>query len=203
MKGRDITGQRFGSLVATSRNCQSKNGTWKWNVTCDCGGTEVVFITTLGRSKVRCRACQNGMIATQRTTHGMTNTPEYIVWKGAKARCLNPEAPHYADYGGRGIAMCQRWSDSFENFYADMGARPEGMTLERIDVNGNYEPDNCRWATRQEQANNRRDNNLLTVAGVTATVAEWSRKTGVGDSTIRERLRRGWSPERAIHETMS
>ena len=89
-------------------------------------------------------------------SHGMARTPEYAAWRGMKSRCLNPNRPNYADYGGRGIAVCDRWLESFENFLADMGPRPAGMSLDRIDVNGNYEPGNCRWLDATTQQYNKR-----------------------------------------------
>lgn len=113
------------------------------------------------------------------------------------SRCLNPNAPHYADYGGRGITVCERWRE-FSNFYADMGAKPPGLTLERIDNDKGYSPENCRWATREEQARNRRSNRLITYEGVTATLAETARRVGMGVTTLRGRLDAGWSVEEAI-----
>lgn len=156
-RGEDITGQRFGALVALRPEVQSKNKTWKWRVRCDCGREQVVFITALKKSKRLCRECQKSEISARRTTHGMTFSPTYLSWKSMKARCLNPKSPDYKDYGGRGITICESWIDSFEAFLEDMGERPKNRTLDRRDTNGNYEPDNCVWSTAKEQANNRRN----------------------------------------------
>lgn len=132
--------------------------------------------------------------------HGMTKTPEYYSWASMKSRCLNPKNDRYAEYGGRGITICKRWIDSFENFYADMGPRPDKTTLERRDTDGNYEPENCCWATQKEQQSNRRNNNLLTHDGVTLTITEWSRRLGFKERAIAWRLRNGWSVDRALTE---
>jgi hypothetical protein len=104
---------------------------------------------------------------------------------------------HHKDYAGRGIAVCARWF-SFENFLADMGERPEGKTLERCDVNGNYEPSNCRWATRAEQQNNRRDSVVIEYAGVRRTIKDWAELLGIKKVTLDFRIRRGWTPQRAL-----
>lgn len=109
-------------------------------------------------------------------------------------RCENPNATGYERYGGRGIQVCERWR-TFENFYAGMGERPEGMTLDRIDVDGNYEPSNCRWATDREQTRNASHNHRLTYGGETLTVAEWAEKTGLPYGVIYDRLRDGWTVE--------
>ena len=114
-----------------------------------------------------------------------------------RRRCLDISNQRYKDYGGRGITICERWQ-SFENFFEDMGVRPEGMTLERIDNDGPYSPDNCRWATPSEQAKNRRSNISLTVHGETLTVEEWSKRANVTARNIYQRLRRGWPAERVI-----
>lgn len=113
-------------------------------------------------------------------------------------RYTNPKVKEYPDYGGRGIKVCERWH-SFENFLTDMGERPPGMSIDRHPNNdGNYEPGNCRWATRTQQARNKRNSRLLTVNGVTRCVAEWAEIMGVRDSVIRDRLRGGWSEEDAV-----
>jgi hypothetical protein len=112
-------------------------------------------------------------------------------------RCVNPGAHAYELYGGRGIGVCERWRE-FENFLADMGEPPPGLTLDRIDSDGNYDPANCRWADWHEQQNNRRNNRLLTFNGETHGITEWSRRTGVYRHKIRRRLERGWPIERAL-----
>lgn len=113
-------------------------------------------------------------------------------------RCANPRRVEYARYGGRGIRVCKRWRASFAAFLEDVGQRPDGGTLERIDNDGHYEPGNVVWATRTEQANNRRSNRRITFSGETRTLIQWARLTGIGYNTIKERLNRGWTPEKAL-----
>jgi len=115
-----------------------------------------------------------------------------------KQRCLNSNHKSYSDYGGRGIKICERWLESFENFLADMGVRPAGKTLERDEVNGNYEPGNCKWATYVEQGNNRRSNVVVEFEGREQTVAEWAREIGVSRSALGFRLRNGWNIKEAL-----
>ena len=127
-------------------------------------------------------------------THGKSRSPIYVCWQAIKGRCFNPNAAHYARYGGRGITVCDRWL-VFDNFVADMEPRPQNMTLERIDNDGPYSPDNCRWATRKEQSNNRFCNVRIMHDGVTLTVAQWSERTGIHHNTISGRYKLGWSHE--------
>lgn len=129
--------------------------------------------------------------------HGMAHTPIYRLWRAMHNRCKNPNVAAYPDYGGRGIVVCERWQE-FENFFADMGERPEGMSLDRIDNDGPYSPENCRWATRFEQAHNKRNLHLVTAFGRTQTISDWSRETGVKLGTIWQRLASGWAPETAV-----
>lgn len=117
----------------------------------------------------------------KRTKHGGTvgaregkANPMYKLWMGIKQRCFNPNSQHYHRYGGRGITMCDRWADSYADFLADVGEQPEGMTLDRIDNDGNYEPNNVRWSTRREQANNRATNVVLTYNGLTMNLKQWA-----------------------------
>lgn len=131
------------------------------------------------------------------TRHGLADTPTHRSWMSMRQRCLNQNDRAYRNYGGRGITICSRWS-VFENFLADMGVKPDGMELERINVDGNYEPGNCRWATISEQARNTRRNRFIEFNGKRQTVAEWSRELGILEFTIYWRLNKGWSPERAL-----
>lgn len=129
----------------------------------------------------------------------ISRSPAYMTYRAMKVRCLNPSAAYYEDYGGRGIKICDRWLDSFENFLEDMGERPPGLSLDRRDNNGNYCKENCKWSTRTEQNNNKRSNRNMTVGGVTLSVAQWAKKTGLSEEMIRKRLNLyGWSPERII-----
>lgn len=124
-------------------------------------------------------------------------TPEYRTWANLKGRCTNPNLPGYKDYGGRGISVCERWQ-KFENFYADMGEKPSGMTLERKDNNGNYEPDNCKWATQAEQSINKRNNRMVTFNGETMCLRDWAQRIGLDSSTLHARLSHGWPVEFAL-----
>lgn len=131
--------------------------------------------------------------------HGLYGTPEYSVWAKMRRRCYDPKERGYADYGGRGIVVCRRWRMDVAAFVADMGPRPTKQhTIDRIDTNGNYEPGNCRWATRAEQNRNKRSTRLVTAFGRTMSIAGWADYIGVPYSFLYARLDRGWAPERAI-----
>jgi hypothetical protein len=149
-------------------------------------------LQTVRRGETRSCGCDK-----KSRTHGMTHFSTFKSWQSMKDRCENSSNIGYARYGGRGIAVCARWQ-SFENFLADMGERPAGTTIDRIDNDGNYEPGNCRWATQVEQSNNRSSSRLLTHKGETMTVAEWAERTGMKHATILHRLNRGWSVSDAL-----
>lgn len=135
------------------------------------------------------------------TTHGMSHTRIYKVWCRMKSRCNNSNSSDYYLYGARGIGVCKEWTSSFEMFYkwAKENGYREGLTLDRIDVNGNYEPQNCRWVTMKIQSNNKRNNRLISFNGETRTIAQWSEITGISKDTIAHRLKIGWDTEKALY----
>lgn len=147
------------------------------------------------REETKCVACHIDMAEERWRLENFRFTAwfpkEYMVWKGIFSRCYNPTTKGYHRYGGRGIKVCERWR-SFINFLDDMGERPEGMTLDRINNDGDYEPGNCRWATYQQQAQNKSTNVNITINGETHCLAEWSRRSGISDSVLRKRLNDGW-----------
>lgn len=143
---------------------------------------------------------KNGTFAAgsaERHRHGMARSRIYGVWRSMRSRCENPNVKAYSDYGARGITVCERWHD-FANFYADMGDCPAGMTLDRIDNDCGYSPNNCRWASRTEQSRNQRGLRMMTAFGATRSMGEWSELTGIKLSTIWNRIKLGWSDEEAL-----
>lgn len=128
---------------------------------------------------------------------GYHATPEYITWGAMLGRCRNPKHQSYSQYGARGITVCKRWY-LFTNFFEDMGFRPKSKSLDRIDNSKGYSPENCRWASRIEQSNNRRGNKRITAFGKNLTLSEWAREIGISKVTLRSRIVRGWSTERAL-----
>ena len=156
---KDRVGERYGRLVVVARAGANKHGQALWECRCDCGTTTTKSVVFFNNGGKQCsRSCPLGVHVKHGGTTHKTKSKEYTAWGDMKRRCLNPSAPNYHSYGGRGITICPQWVDNYPQFYADIGPAPEGhrMSIDRIDVDGNYEPDNVRWATPQEQADNKR-----------------------------------------------
>lgn len=205
-KFKDITGQQFGWLRVMSHDGKAGNGQSKWLCECVCGKVTSVLGPNLrlGTSK-SCGCKRNELLSTARTRHGESRrghrSPEYIAWWSMVARCCNPGHTSYADYGGRGISVCESWRISYEAFLHDIGRRPSKKhSLDRIDVNGNYCLENCRWATHTQQCRNRRSNTFVECFGERRTIVEWSEVTGLSRLLIANRLRAKWDAERALSE---
>jgi hypothetical protein len=200
-KVEDLTGRVFGRLTVIER-APSRYKSSYWRCRCECGNvTEHQRGQLLHGTAKSCGCLQREQIAARNaatTTHGLSATRAYGAWKGAMSRCYNVRDDSYSHYGARGIAVCERWHD-VRNFFADMGECPAGMSIDRIDVDGNYEPSNCRWATTKEQGRNRRSNDVVTIGGVSRCLSEWAELSGLRQVTLHARIHRyGWTPERAI-----
>ena len=192
----NLTGQRFGRLVVLEFAGYPPGHGWaQWRCICDCGETFIAYATRLMRGHARSCGC---MKRTQRPD--LRRIPEYYIWCGMKQRCNNPKADNYTYYGGRGIKVCQRWQKSFEAFLGDMGRRLSPKhTIDRIDNNGPYSPENCRWATHSEQMQNiRMIGTMLTFEGKTQNITMWAREKGMGPETLRRRIKSGWDIARAL-----
>lgn len=157
----DLTNKRFGRLEVQSRFTPVGIHPIKWKCACECGQETYVSAANLRNGTTNSCGCLRAQLNGKRlTTHGKTKSSTYRVWSGMRTRCTNPKSTNYSSYGGRGIQCCDRWK-SFEVFLEDMGEKPEGKSLDRIDVNGNYEPLNCKWSSPVEQAQNRRKTKLI------------------------------------------
>lgn len=201
-------GTVFGRLtvIGNSEPYVDKNG-WKHGaslVRCECGKEKSVRNGKLRNGSTVSCGCLRLQKSVERIlllkTHGLTKTSEHRIWSQIKSRCSNnKDEQKYGNYGGRGIAVCERWLNSFEAFLEDMGPRPSNKhSIDRINNDGNYEPENCRWATSVEQQNNRRSNVLFTFYGKTMTLTQWSHIAQIKPSTVEKRLKRGWSEKEAF-----
>lgn len=196
----DLSGNKYGRLTVLRFAGSSARRETYFECQCECG--TVVTIRSNSLKGGTCQSCGCYAIdcfVEQNYTHGMSYTKVYRTWIKIKGRTQNPNIDCYMNYGGRGIQMCDRWLHSFDAFYADMGDPPTPKhTIERINNNGNYCPENCKWATRQEQLANRRNSRYLTYQGETDLLLNWAKKCGMSDKTLTARLRYGWSIEKAL-----
>ena len=188
----DRTGHRYGRLLVVSYSHSDGKNIY-WHTRCACGTSKVSRGDGLRLGTTTSCGCRP-----RRCKHGMTHTITYKTWKSMKQRCYNSKCKEFRYYGGRGIAICVRWLNSFENFLSDMGERPEGLSIERMNNNGNYEPSNCKWATPKEQMNNTRRNVILTLDGISLSISQWARKLSINKVTLRGRILSGWTIERAL-----
>ena len=189
----DLKGRRFGRLVVTERN-GSKGGCATWTCLCDCGKRVFVIGKLLCKGTTSSCGCYRKDALTK---HGKAGSRTYGIWHAMVSRCHNKKAANFRNYGGRGISVCPEWH-TIDGFFACMGEAPEGMSLERIDNEKGYSPENCRWATMAEHATNKRTNVILTFRGKSQTISEWSRELGVGKTAIHNRLKRGLSASEAL-----
>ncbi len=189
----EIVGRRYGKLFVVREVPITKIG---WLCKCDCGNEKIVANAhnLVSGGTVSC-GCYG---LAQRTTHGLTKSRVYVIWKSMHQRCGNPNAEGYENYGGRGIRIDPRWA-TFENFLADMGHPPARYTLEREDNDGNYEPGNCRWATYKDQLNNRRTSHVIEAFGKKQTLQQWCDEYAMPTNTLKNRIYRGgMTPEEAL-----
>jgi hypothetical protein len=194
----DMSGKTFGRLTVVKRSQRMKDnsGTTRdyWHCICSCGNKEMVEIQGKHLRSGTTESC--GCIVKK---HGMRDSIEYSTWRSMRKRCLDLNNKQYDRYGGRGIKICDRWN-KFENFYADMGDRPSKLhSIDRIDNDGDYTPENCKWSTDVEQNTNRGDfNKPLTYNGITMTQSQWAKKMGCRDNVLNNRLKAGWSVEKTL-----
>ncbi|TNC14914.1 hypothetical protein FF100_04885 [Methylobacterium terricola] len=200
-------GSRFGRLTVVGSEIRAhENGSKRrfYVCRCECGGSAFAAASSLRTGNTTtCGCLQKEKAAARLLRHGESGaagkrTAEYAIWAGMLSRCRNPQGKQFADYGGRGITVCERWSD-FSNFLADMGRRPsQNHTIERQNNDKGYEPDNCAWVTKAAQARNKRSNVIVEYRGETMALAAAAEQAGIKANTVTVRLRRGWTLERAL-----
>lgn len=195
----DLTGQKFGRLLVLERGENSKEGKAQWKCKCDCGNEHTASSQNLKTGNTKSCGCYRKEIL-RASKHGMTGTRIYNIWFGMKQRCYYPKNRCYKTYGAEGVTVCEEWRHNFQAFYdwaMSHGYRGD-LSIERIDNAKGYSPDNCRWATITEQANNKRNNRLITDNGETHSLAEWAEITGLNRVTIAYRLKANWDIEKAL-----
>lgn len=192
------TGEKFNELTVIKLPFRTHGKLKVW-CRCVCGTEKLIIHDAVASGRTKSCGCLRLTNLRQALGNRALGTPSlHKIWSHLRQRCQNPNDAAYASYGGRGITVCERWQ-KFENFYADMGDRPKGKTLDRIDNSKGYSPENCRWATAKEQGRNKRNNVKFSYAGKELTLAEWGEITGVAYKTLHRRIRvYGWSIEKAL-----
>jgi hypothetical protein len=196
----DLTGQRFGRLtVSKLANHRDARGRVLWELDCDCGNKLTMIAATFKYGNTSsCGCLRREMVGDDHRTHGMSKTSTYSAWLAMRKRCNNVNCEDYPNYGGRGIKVCERWN-SFENFLADMGGRPKGLSIDRIDTNGDYSPENCRWTDSKTQARNKRNSVIVSFNGTTKHIREFCDELGLNPATVFTRIgQQKWSIDRAL-----
>lgn len=203
MKFEDLTGKKFQRLTVVERVFKENKKETYWLCVCDCGKETTVMSQHLKDGHTSsCGCLQKEKVKSMMTEHGMSNTKLFKVWRGIIDRTMYPSSKSYKHYGQRGITICSEWYESFETFYkwAIENGYKEGLTLDRVDVDGNYTPDNCRWTGWKEQENNRTNNHIITYKGETHTMKEWSEIRGIKYSTLSMRINKWhWDVGRALN----
>lgn len=199
---KNIIGYRFGRLtVVDEYENRNKEGRRLWICSCDCGNSAIVDTKSLTTGSTTSCGCYRREKHKQLTTkHGESKRKLYYVWNDMKSRCADANAAPYKDYGGRGISVCDEWVSSYKAFrdWAVENGYADGLTLDRIDVNGDYTPCNCRWVTMKIQSNNKRNNRIVEYNGQSHTVSEWSELTGIRKETLLYRINAGWDIDEAL-----
>lgn len=197
----DLTGDQYGSVKVIGIALDEPGKKKKWLCECSCGNRFITAGSNLRSGHTRhCPQCGYKATGEKSRTHGMTHTKLYGVWQSMQNRCKDPKNKSYLDYGGRGISVCDEWKDPSTFFeWAKTNGYREGLEIDRIDVNGNYSPDNCRWITRLENSNNKRNNKLIEYNGETKTLAQWARFFDVNYKRLSKLLTRGYSLVEAVN----
>lgn len=203
----DLNGKIFDKLTILNRVKNSKSGNAQWLCLCECGNNKFISGSDIIKGKTKSCGCIRKETTTKRNLkHGhskrQNSSSIYMIWANIIQRCTNPKHIGYKNYGGRGIIVCDRWNPkrggSFENFLEDMGERPLGLTIDRINNDKGYHKSNCRWRTIKEQSRNKRNNIFISFNGKTQCVTDWQTETGINLETIKYRIDHGWTPEEAL-----
>lgn len=201
MKAKDLTNRVFGKLSVKERVLENKNRRAMWLCFCSCGSKIIISSNGLLNGGTKsCGCIKNEKVIERSTKHNLVRNPIYRVWQNAKNRCYNQNVKEYKNYGGRGIQMCNEWKNDFMPFYqwSIENGYKENLTIDRINNDGNYEPTNCRYATKETQSTNRRNIVFVTYKNEQKTISEWCRLLNLDFNMVYQRIWRGWSAEKAF-----